>query len=694
MIELLPIHIANQIAAGEVVQRGASIVKELIENAIDSGASRVSIRVIDGGRTVVQVVDNGCGMSEEDASKAFLRHATSKIRTAEDLFNLRTFGFRGEALASIASVAEVELITKRKDDELGTRVVVRDGVEVVKEPCASAEGTSITVKNLFYSVPARRKFLKSEAYESRLCKSEFIRVAMINESIAFEYSDSLSQMPLILAPQNRHARIVALTRSSYSKKLLSLEVDSPLLRIKGYIGTPDTAKSRGRGEQYLFVNGRYFRNNRFFKSICQTYDRLISGDSAPIYFLCLEVDEDKIDVNINPTKTEIRFEEEDAIVQILASAVRQTLGKNNIIETIDFTPSEIDIPSYTPTREFSAPPSFTPTKKYNPFDNSDWDSEEIPKDFDEMKALNDESLVLKSLGSDFGGSHSNADFATPSRPTQTFQESSFDEGASQKDGYISSSFDEETTQEGSYVSSGFEEEASQKDGYISSSFDTLEETELTSSSAQHTEGSGFKNFETYNSGFSSHPTQETNLYEELQVTTSHTAIQFDKGKYLAVDTPDGLAIVNIARARCRIEYEDILQESQGAISSQFLAVGTEVELSADEKSEVLGSIDKYESYGFKIEDNGGTSLKIMAMPVGCGIEDFMSMASEGTSVNIGERIARILTENILRQPPKKLSQEEISALFERLLGCEEPSYTASGLKVIEIISDMDNRFKR
>lgn len=654
MIELLPIHIANQIAAGEVVQRGASIVKELIENAIDSGASRVAVKIIDGGRTLVQVTDNGCGMSEEDASKAFLRHATSKIKTAEDLFQLRTFGFRGEALASIASVAEVELITKRADDELGTRVVVRDGVEVVKEPCASADGTTITVKNLFYSVPARRKFLKTEAYETRLCKSEFLRVAMINERIAFEYSDSLSQMPLILAPQNRHARIVALTRTSYLKKLLSLEVDSPMVKIKGYIGTPDTAKSKGRSEQYLFVNGRYFRNNRFFKAVCQTYDRLISGDSAPIFFLCLEVEEDKIDVNINPTKTDVRFEEEDAIVQILASAVRQTLGKNNIVETIDFTPPQIEIPSYTSNREFSAPPSYNPTQKYNPFDNSDWDNESIPKDFDEMKALNDESIVLESLGGDFAGT------LNSSSDTADF-------------GGFSSSFDMDSPLE--------------KGGQF---FDS-EVNDNDTSAPQEAEIGGF---ETFNSDFCDNTPEETNLLDEFKISAEYNAIQFDRGKYLAVDTLDGLAIVNIARARCRIEYEEILRDTQSTVSSQFLAVGAEVELTAQEKSEVLENIGKYEAFGFKIEDNGGTMLSLMAMPVGCDIEDFVTMASDGGDVDIADRIARILTEKILKQPPHKLSAEEISSLFERLMACEEPSYTASGLKVIEIINDFDNRFKR
>lgn len=596
MIELLPIHIANQIAAGEVVQRGASIVKELLENAIDSGASRIVLSVRDGGRNLVQVVDNGCGMSPDDASRAFLRHATSKIRTAEDLFALRTFGFRGEALASIASVAEVELVTKREEDELATRVIVRDGVEVLKEECGAATGTSITVRNLFYSIPARRKFLKSEAYESRLCKSEFLRVAMINEDIAFEYSDGISPLPLILAPQNRHARIVALTRNSYAKKLLPIEANSPLVGIKGYIGTPDTAKSKGRGDQYLFVNGRYFRNNRFFKAICSAYDRLLSGDSAPSYFICISVDEDKIDVNINPTKTEVRFEEEDSVVQILASAVRQTLGRHNIVEVIDFTPSEIDIPSYTPTREYVDAPSFSPTRKYNPFENNDWENDTIPEDFDEMKALSDESFVF-------------------------------------------SSFDDEPAPQPTTSEVG-------------------------------------------------------DLHSDFSVSVTYSALQFSENKYLAVDTVEGLAIVNIARARCRIEYEELLQRQGDGIHSQLLAIGHTVELSAEQKGYVMQNRDKYENYGFKIEDDRGTSVKLMAMPVGFTAEDFTEMVIDGDEISYEERIAKVTTENILLQSPAKLSIEEISSLFDRLMACDEPSYTPSGLKVLDIISDIDNRFKR
>ncbi len=603
MIEQLPIHIANQIAAGEVVQRGASIVKELIENAVDAGATRITIKVEDGGRNLIQVVDNGSGMSPEDSTKAFLRHATSKIRTAEDLFALRTFGFRGEALASIASVAEVELITRREVDELATRVVVRDGVEVERDLCGAGVGTSITVRNLFYSIPARRKFLKGEKYEARLCRTEFVRVAMINEGVAFEYIDSASSQPTILPIQNRHSRIIALTRSSYAKHLLPISVDSPLVKISGYIGSPDTAKANGRADQYLFVNGRYFKNPRLFRSICGAYDRLIKSDTAPSYFIYLHVEEDRVDVNISPTKTEIRFEDEDVIEQILSSAVRQTLGKHNVVEVIDFTPQEIEIPSYTPERKFATPPSFTPKSDYNPFEYSTFENEAIPEDFDEQRAHFDEGYIMGSNSS-----------------------------------YSMSS------------------------GVDSSSFSSLD---------------------------------SPSLHGELRADIEYTTMQIEGNKYLAVDTVGGLVVVNIARARMRVEYEKILcNASQLLESSQLLALGCTVELSAAQKIEVLSNMESFEHYGFKIDNGEGSTIKIVAMPSGFTVEDFIDLLEEGVTIDPRERIALLATQNILKQNPVKLSEAERSSLFDRLMACEEPSYTPTGLKIMEVIDDIEKRFKR
>ncbi len=613
MIEQLPLHIANQIAAGEVVQRGSSIIKELIENSIDAGASRISVRVEDGGRTLIQIVDDGCGMSVEDASRAFLRHATSKIRTTEDLFNLRTFGFRGEALASISSVAEVELITRKAEDELATRVVVRDGMEVEKGVCGANVGTTITVRNLFYSIPARRKFLKSDAYETKLCRTEFYRVAMVHPEVAFEYADS-SNPPLILAPQNRMSRIVSLTKPSYAKKLLPLSVDSPLVQVSGYVGTPDMAKAKSRVEQYMFVNGRFFRNLRIFKSICDVYSRLIAPTNAPSLFLYIDVDPNTIDVNVNPTKTEVKFEDEDSIVQIIASAVKLTLGKNNIVPSIDFEQSDIEIPSYSPQREFShtagAPTAYSPTRQnYNPFENSGWGGdggESIPEGFDEQKAPFDENYMMDCLrgegGSGLGVEHS--------------------------------------------------------DGGVSQMFAMMGD-----------------------------------------VGVLYPAVQFGGNRYLGFDSVDGLVVVNVARARCRIEFEELLSRGQdGDVSSQALLVPYEVELSVEQKAEVMENREKYLGFGVEVEDNGGMEVVVRSMPVGFDIGDVEELlcGNSDSELDYDQRIAQMLTNHILMQSPRKLNTQEISSLFERLMNCSEPNYTPTGLKVIEVVGsdEIEKRFKR
>ncbi len=625
MIELLPANIANQIAAGEVVQRGASIVKELVENAIDAGATRVTIRVEDGGRTLIQVIDNGCGMTAEDAPKAFLRHATSKIKTIEELFALRTFGFRGEALASISSVAEVELTTRTQEEEVGTCIVMRDGVEIERKVCACAVGTAITVRNLFYSVPARRKFLKTDSYEAKLCKTEFIRVALINEQVGFEYYEG-STPSIVLMPQNRLGRIVALTRSSYAKKLLPIEVVSPIVSLGGYVAIPDTAKAKGRGEQYLFVNGRYFRNNRLFKAICDAYGRLLGTGVAPNYFLYLNVEPDKVDVNINPTKTEVKFEDEDSIVQIIASAVKQTLGRHNIVEAIDFNGSQIDIPTFKPSREFVAAPTFEPKPKYNPFDNSGWESESIPESFDEQKAHFDEGFILSDLDNGFSS------VAPVPNRKETSQTNNF--SVVQSDG-----FDDQSNQ-----------------------------------------------------------TVESSLFDSGdEIKTKYSAVQFCDNRYLALNTMNGLAIINIGRARQRIEYERIVLNSQGSeISSHRLVIPHNVELTITQKSEVLSNISLYNSFGFSIEDDGGSSVSISALPVGFDVEDFVELVGEGATQSVEQRLAMIATANISKQSSVVLSHEQIEALVDRLMNCEEPNYTPTGLKVIDVIdnSDIENRFKR
>ena len=370
VIHLLPDHIANQIAAGEVIQRPASVVKELVENAVDAGATRIQVNIKDAGKTLVQVVDNGKGMSATDARMAFERHATSKISSAEDLFALHTMGFRGEALASIAAVAHVELRTRARGTELGTRLtLVGSNVESV-EPDACDEGSVFSVKNLFFNVPARRKFLKSNETEFRNIINEFERVALVNPGIALSLYHNDAEI-FNLPESGSRQRVLNIYSKNLNQKLLSLDVKSSLVSITGFIGRPDAAKKRG-ALQYFFVNGRFMKHPYFHKAVMQAYEQLIPAGDQPSYFIYFTLDPATIDVNIHPTKTEIKFENEQPIWQILVAATREALAKSSAIPTIDFDQEgTIDIPVYNPPAKKAgteaAPASYSaPAVEVNP----------------------------------------------------------------------------------------------------------------------------------------------------------------------------------------------------------------------------------------------------------------------------------------------------------------------------------------
>ena len=370
VIHLLPDHIANQIAAGEVIQRPASVVKELVENAVDAGATRIQVNIKDAGKTLVQVVDNGKGMSATDARMAFERHATSKISSAEDLFALHTMGFRGEALASIAAVAHVELRTRARGTELGTRLtLVGSNVESV-EPDACDEGSVFLVKNLFFNVPARRKFLKSNETEFRNIINEFERVALVNPGIALSLYHNDAEI-FNLPESGSRQRVLNIYGKNLNQKLLSLDVKSSLVSITGFIGRPDAAKKRG-ALQYFFVNGRFMKHPYFHKAVMQAYEQLIPAGDQPSYFIYFTLDPATIDVNIHPTKTEIKFENEQPIWQILVAATREALAKSSAIPTIDFDQEgTIDIPVYNPPAKKAgteaAPASYSaPAVEVNP----------------------------------------------------------------------------------------------------------------------------------------------------------------------------------------------------------------------------------------------------------------------------------------------------------------------------------------
>jgi len=334
IIQLLPDAIANQIAAGEVVQRPASVVKELMENAIDAGATSIQLIIKDAGKGIVQVIDDGCGMSETDARMCFERHATSKIRRAEDLFSIKTMGFRGEAMASIASVAQVELKTKRADDELGTCIKIDGSVLKSQESIQAPQGTSIAVKNLFYNIPARRNFLKSNPVEIRHILDEFQRIALAHPEIKFSFIQN-DQETYALPPEKLGKRIVDLFGKTYREQLAACEENTSYVSIKGYVGKPEHAK-KTRGEQFFFVNDRFIKNAYLNHAVMSAYERLLPDGAFPFYVLFLSIDPAHIDINVHPTKTEIKFEDERSIYAIIQSAVRKTLSIHNLIPSLDF----------------------------------------------------------------------------------------------------------------------------------------------------------------------------------------------------------------------------------------------------------------------------------------------------------------------------------------------------------------------
>lgn len=369
IIQLLPDHVANQIAAGEVVQRPASVVKELLENAVDARATDIKLIIKDAGKTLVQVIDNGLGMSVTDARMCFERHATSKIRQAEDLFSLHTKGFRGEALASIAAIAHVEMKTKQDQDELGTHIIIEGSKFISQDVAVLPKGTSFLVKNLFFNIPARRNFLKSDTVEYRHVLDEFHRVAMAHPNIHFTFFHNGSEM-YNLPQSNSRQRIVNIFSGKTNEKLVPVDEDTDIITIKGFVGKPEFAK-RSRSEQFFFVNDRYIKSGYLHHAIMAAYEGVLPISAQPSYFLYLNVPPNTIDINIHPTKTEIKFDDEQSLYAILRSTVKHSLGQFNVTPVLDFDrDSGLDVPyNYQKKEQFS--PSIQVDKSFNPFSNNE-----------------------------------------------------------------------------------------------------------------------------------------------------------------------------------------------------------------------------------------------------------------------------------------------------------------------------------
>ncbi|MDB4920984.1 DNA mismatch repair endonuclease MutL [Mucilaginibacter sp.] len=377
IIQLLPDSVANQIAAGEVVQRPASAVKELIENSIDAGADKIQLIVKDAGKSLIQIIDNGCGMSVTDARMCFERHATSKIRKAEDLFAIRTMGFRGEAMASIAAIAQVELKTRRIEDELGTCIFIEGSEVISQEACSANPGTSISIKNLFYNTPARRNFLKSNSVEMRYIIDELQRIALANPQVFFTLHHNGQEVYHLPATTVKQ-RIIHLFGNNYNERLVPVEEDTMVVKLQGFVGKPEFAR-KTRGEQFFFVNNRFIKDAYLNHAVLMAFKELLPEDTFPLYVLFIEIDPAKIDINVHPTKTEIKYQDEQTIYAIIRSAVKRSLGRYNITPSLDFDQENSigHLVTLKPLEEI-VPPTITFNPDFNPFNTNSSTDREMP----------------------------------------------------------------------------------------------------------------------------------------------------------------------------------------------------------------------------------------------------------------------------------------------------------------------------
>ena len=660
IIHLLPDSVANQIAAGEVIQRPASMIKELVENALDAGATHIQVVVEDAGKTLVQVIDNGCGMSETDARMAFVRHATSKIQQATDLFALRTMGFRGEALASIAAVAQVELRTRQKGQDLGTCINI-EGSKVTKQELVSCPvGANFAVRNLFFNIPARRKFLKSNQTELSNIMAEFERIALAHPDVSFTLQSG-SSIALDLAGGNFRQRIVGIFGRRIDKQLVPIEVKTTLANISGFVGMP-TAARRKNAHQYLFVNGRFMRHPYFAKAILTAYERLIPEGQQVPFFIKFEVDPARIDVNIHPTKTEIKFEDDSAIFQILLAAVRESLGKYGAVPAIDFnTEARPDIPTFNATGGESvniAPPQIHINTSFNPFDTTP-----APPTHNEQGATVDKSSTS------FTSSY------TPPRPHSTIDWQRIYE-KTQK------SFQSETNPS-------------------SQSINTEQEDEIEIESRYE------DNDVPLPSHFTPLPTPEetpTLLYKELP-DTGKIAWNEKKdgdfyqyqGRYIITALPMGMALIDQHRAHIRILYERYQQQLlQHKSASQKLLFPETLTLSPSEGVILNQILPQLKDIGFDINNDEKGNFILTGVPIQTEgiaptalINSILADALTGqanAADTMGHTISLAMARKVALPYGQLLNTQEMSTLLEQLFNSSTPNLTPDGTLIMTILN--------
>lgn len=651
IIHLLSDAVANQIAAGEVIQRPASVVKELVENAVDAQATLIQVQVKDAGRTLIQVIDNGKGMSPTDARMAFERHATSKISKSADLFTLKTMGFRGEALASIAAIAQVELRTRRAEDDLGTDIHVSASQVEQSEPVSCPAGSNFMVKNIFYNVPARRKFLKTNQTELSNIIQEFERIALVNTDVAFVLKQNDTEV-FNLPASGLRQRIVNVFGKSLNQNLLPVEVTTSVVSISGFIGKPESARKKNP-LQYFFVNGRYMRHPYFHRAVTQCYEPLLAQGEMPNYFLYLTVDPSAIDVNIHPTKTEIKFEDETVIFQILSAAVKEAFGKFSAVPSIDFDmEGAVDIPVFDQTKAID-PPKVSFNADYNPF--------QTPRV---------SSYSPGSSSSSYGQTYQ-------SKVAPSGWENLYPDKANETDTTSPEDDNANFFQPATHFLNQAEDD---EPFFIPEPKEVVAEEQEKQNSFDFGER------------------------ENKPATPQGGLVQLN-GKYIVTNISSGMMLIDQHRAHILISYEENLERiTSQQTTSQRVLFPEILEFTPAESAFIPEIIEELYHLGFDISDLGGNSFSINGIPgdikrskVRDTLIDLVHTAQDKVGApqeEIQKQLALSFAKSTAIPYGKVLSQDEMQSLVDRLFACQVHNYTPDGRKIIIVLdaNEIDKKF--
>ena len=676
-IRLLPEIVANQIAAGEVVDNPSSVVKEMMENAIDAGAKSVTVNFRNAGLELIQIIDDGCGMSPMDARMAFDRHATSKIKSFEDVYRLQTFGFRGEALASIAAVAQVELRTRQAEDEVGTVTIVNGGEFVSQTPTMCPVGSQFFVRNLFYTAPARRKFNGDRSRMVTDIKKEFRRVALCNPQVRCELMSN--DMPIItLSAGTLSERIIDVVGRHIKTNLLEVDVDTTIVKVKGYVGRPSAAKQKN-AEQYLFVNGRYFRSPQLYRSIMRAYEKLIPENCSPSYFLYLTVDPERVDVNVSPHKTEVKFADSEDVNQIVTAAVRSTLAKSGSLGMMEFEKPEVEIPVLESGHTFYSEPAVASIEGYNPFSEGYADAAEL-NEKDSFDVMNDSKPSSVSRG---GSTTNYKDIPARFNPSDMGIEQRSVESALRDVPWSNISLESEFNQP--MASSIIESQVEYVD-IPSSGFD------LSNLAGEEGEESSF---EYVASSFQQEITHDQALsFEEVLPLTGGYAVAMAEARSMIVD---------LRRAKERVLYDGYMAMlSCGSCPCQQLLFAETLILQMEDYDLLSENEVEFSALGFDLELQGEGKVELRGIPSSVMGEQADKLIYEllrelESNADLGRHLHSRMSQVMARRgsaiSSRSLSKAEVMELLGRLCECDNYSFSPSGKPIMVELTQEDIKAK-